>query len=773
VRMLYTQYTNKSVLTSSAIVVRNVFLILALQLAAADVPPVILEDFEDVSDMRVRTARAASARITTAPDPVRSGKHSGSLQYDFTNAEPGTSAAYAEHRPLIAIPGRPLRIGVWVHGNGSRTWLQGFYRDGNNTQKQLLFTILPGPDPLTKDDCRKRNRGIDWEGWKYVEAPIPADAVFPLKWERLSVAETNDICDAASGVFFDDLRAVYSDTEDLVAPAVRDVFPAPDSRVYTSTPEIGGLVEDGADRIRLTVDDVEVTPISVLLPAARGEGARRADEGISNVPSPGLRPPSPRAAGRGAKIVRYTPATPLADGRHRVRLEAFDRAGNAAIPSGDWTFTIFTGPDKDPPVIDRAQPFDGTTSLAGRPRLSARIRDRGIDPAGITMVLDGKPVTAVWDAEAEMAWYAPRTPLAKGKHAVTLRVRDRGGNSAATSWAFHVAPIAQPAGPFRFTWIADGGYFEKMKETAATAILGEHLTREKVAPPHLLVFGGDIVENDQEINYERARAALAGVGAPALVAAGNHEISGSLSRTRFWRTFGPTIAAVDLGSIDILLVDVAASSFIWDTSQYVWLERELAQSDARTLFLVLHAPTRDPFGSGHGVLPPEGKRVEAILAAAKAAKPARDIVVLSGDAHAYARWMQDGVHYLISGGGGGGLDAIPSGGGWYHRLHISIDGKGVAKIDVIPLLESIIVTTMTLQTGESKVLTATGDFFTASAPDITLPVGDPFARVWTSSDANVATVDAATGLVRALSPGQATITIVSGGATATATVTVK
>jgi len=37
----------------------------------------------------------------------------------------------------------------------------------------------------------------------------------------------------------------------------------------------------------------------------------------------------------------------------------------------------------------------------------------------------------------------------------------------------------------------------------------------------------------------------------------------------------------------------------------------------------------------------------------------------------------------------------------------------------------------------------------------------------------VATVDAATGLVRALSPGQATITIVSGGATATATVTVK
>jgi hypothetical protein len=42
---------------------------------------------------------------------------------------------------------------------------------------------------------------------------------------------------------------------------------------------------------------------SVLLPAARGEGARRADEGHPHDPSPGLRPPSPRFAGRGAIAV--------------------------------------------------------------------------------------------------------------------------------------------------------------------------------------------------------------------------------------------------------------------------------------------------------------------------------------------------------------------------------------------------------------------------------------------------------------------------------------
>ena len=716
--------------------------------------PEILEDFEDVSDMFAAAARAtATFTYAMRPNPVRHGTRSGWLSWNFTAGAAGTSAAYAQHRTLVPISDRPLRIGLWVYGDGSRHWLRGNYRDGNNALKTIDFTAAPIPTPVTKEDCLQRTRGIDWKGWKYVEAPIPADAILPLKWLRVYVVETSDRCDDISAVFFDDLRAVYSNTsEDLVGPEVSDVFPADGKRVFTSRPDIGGTIVDpnngsgvAAASVRLFVDNEQVP---ATYDAATG-------------------------------VVRHTPPLPLADGTHRARLEGEDRAGNPALPFGDWSFVVYTGPDLDAPVIDRAQPLDGTTSLAGRPRISARVQDeyRGVDPASIQMTVDGAAVPAVWDAAAGVAWYAPPVALSNGVHAVTLRVadRERPANVATQSWSFTVNALAVSTAAFRFTWLADGGYFEGTKETSSTAILNEHLARERADKPAFVVFGGDIVENDQQINYDRAVAALASVGAPALVAAGNHEISGSLSRDRFWRTFGPTIAAADFGSTDLLVVDVAGSSFAFDTSQYAWLEQELARSDARTVFLVLHVPTRDPFASGHGLPSAEGARVESILAAAKAGRPARDIVVLSGDAHAHGSWVQDGVEYWISGGAGGGLDAIPTNGGYYHRLHVAVDADGASTVSVIPLLESATVAPATagLLGGQTQTFTADGDFFTSTSPNIVLPIADPFARNWRSSDpSKVAVLDAKNGVVEAWTPGTATVTITSGGASASAEVTV-
>ena len=718
-------------------------------------PPAIIEDFEDISDMQAQSARGV-ATFTSAmrPNPVRYGTRSGRLGYDFTNSTPGTSAAYAAHSPTRPIDGRPLRIGVWLYGDGSRHWVRGNYRDGNNAQKTVNFTEAATPTPTTSAGCAARTGGIDWVGWKYLEAAIPADDVLPLKWERIYIVETVDRCDNAGEIYLDDLRAVYSNTdEDLVGPTVSNLTPEPNSTVFTSTPTVGGVVRDNtngsgvaADSIRLLIDNVQV---SATYDANTGQ-------------------------------VSYTPSTPLADGRHRAQLEATDNAGNPALPFGDWSFTIYTGPDVEAPVIDRAVPLDGTTSSASRPRISARIRDpyRGVNPDTIEMTVDGNLVPAIWDAQAGVAWWAPSTVLTDGAHTVTLRVADRETtpNVATLTWTFNVTAIPQPAAsaPFRLTWMADGGYFEGTRVTAATQILAEHLAREAAAPPDLLIFGGDLVENDQQINYDRAMAALDMVAAPRLVAAGNHEISGTLSRNRFWRTFGPTIAAVDYGLTDLLIVDSASSSLAYDTSQYAWLEAELAQSDARTVFVVLHVPTRDPFASNHGLPRAEGQRLEAIFAAAKRARPERDIVVLSGDVHAYGRWEQDGVTYIISGGAGGGLDATPAAGGFYHRLRISVDANGTARIDVIPLFEAInlVAVKTDLLGGETLNLTADGDVFTASAPDITIPVSDPVARTWRSTDPAVVSVNAQTGAIEAHVPGTATITVESGGASASVQISV-
>jgi len=285
-------------------------------------PPAILEDFEDIADM-VATAARATATLTSSmrPNPVRHGTRSGKLGWNFTGQMGGSSAAYAAHSALLPIADRPLRIGVWVYGDGSRHWIRGNYRDAANAQKTIDFTAAPTPAPVVSGDCRNRSKGIDWTGWKYIEAAIPSDAALPIKWERIYVIETNDLCDDSSAVFLDDLRAVYSDTaEDLVGPEVSNVFPAQGLVVATSRPEIGGTVKDPAGgggvapaSVRLTIDGAQV---AVVYDPVTG-------------------------------IARYTPATPLSDGPHQVRLEAEDQASNPALPFGQWSFIINTGPPRD------------------------------------------------------------------------------------------------------------------------------------------------------------------------------------------------------------------------------------------------------------------------------------------------------------------------------------------------------------------------------------------------------------------------------------------
>ena len=279
--------------------------------------PELLEDFEDISDITVLTVRS-TASLTSAmrPDPVRFGTRSARFSYNFTMSDPGTSAAYAVHSPLREIQDRPTRIGIWVYGDGSRHWLRGNYRDGNNVQRTIDFTLSPTPAPITREDCKQRRNGIDWVGWRYLEAPIPTDAVLPLKWERVYIVETSDVCDDASAIYLDNLRAVYSDTgEDLIGPVVSDITPEPGSIVSQSMPTIGGTVRDNpggtgvaADSIRLLVNGVQVP---VNYDALNGQ-------------------------------VRFTPVTPLPNGEYRIRLEATDQAGNPTQPFGEWSFVVKT-----------------------------------------------------------------------------------------------------------------------------------------------------------------------------------------------------------------------------------------------------------------------------------------------------------------------------------------------------------------------------------------------------------------------------------------------
>ena len=54
------------------------------------------------------------------------------------------------------------------------------------------------------------------------------------------------------------------------------------------------------------------------------------------------------------------------------------------------------------------------------------------------MLLDGKKVIAVWDPEKNLLQYKVKTPLAAGKHVVSLVLRDRCGNENRADHTFYI-----------------------------------------------------------------------------------------------------------------------------------------------------------------------------------------------------------------------------------------------------------------------------------------------------------------------------------------------
>ncbi len=270
--------------------------------------PQVIDNFEDAGSVTISASRAsANASRSVRNDPVRSGTAALRLTYDLRN-QTGISAAGIRWEPAKDIDSRPLRIGVWVYGDGSHHDLRGNYRDGTGALKIVNFTTTPGALLST---CDKRRGGIDWVGWKYIEVPIPRDAVVPLHWERIYLVESNDRCDNVSSIYFDDLRAVYLDSpEDTAGPTIASYVPSPAAVIEGGRPEIGASVRDpnGVEpsSIRLLIDGVPV-PAAFDAPSGR---------------------------------VRWTPPKPLEPGVHHIHVEAADKLGNPAQPFAEWDFTV-------------------------------------------------------------------------------------------------------------------------------------------------------------------------------------------------------------------------------------------------------------------------------------------------------------------------------------------------------------------------------------------------------------------------------------------------
>ncbi|WP_278738749.1 phosphodiester glycosidase family protein [Paenibacillus macerans] len=308
-------------------------------------PPVILEDFENGLDRYLPSAgdryTLAGVSEETNEDFVRFGNKSAKLEYDFTGTI-GTSGAYIKAKSAddyIEIPGYPEKISMWVYGDGKKHWLRAQMFDANGGNIPINFV--------------EETVGVDFTGWRYLEAEVPQGRPLPLKLAMpVRYMETKNDNKDAGAIYIDQIRALYGPAnDDLDAPLIKDVSPADGNTIDTNTPKIQAFGEDygydpavhpgttliDPDKIRLYVD---------------GELVQHT-----------LYPPKGQ--------IHYTPAIPLTDGVHAAKLKIRDLSGNQT--EKEWTFTVDTGA----PKIE----YDGPASVyAGN---SYTLGVRAVKAAGI------------------------------------------------------------------------------------------------------------------------------------------------------------------------------------------------------------------------------------------------------------------------------------------------------------------------------------------------------------------------------------------------------
>jgi SpoIID/LytB domain protein len=319
--------------------------------------------------------------------------------------------------------------------------------------------------------------------------------------------------------------------------------------------------------------------------------------------------------------------------------------------------------------------------------------------------------------------------------------------------------------------IGDGGYYTAGQgQTAPDILLREQISRINNEASELVGYTGDIVENDTAANFATGLQNMSLFKAPYVVTIGNHEISGSGSRLNYQRTFGETTYVYDYGNTRIIGID-SASGIVSnsDASQWPWLEQVLEQNQKPNVLVFMHVPPDEvsasgvDYNTGHGFKnAEEAAKFYDLLGTYKNANADKNIVVLSGDLHAYSHKKVQGVDYIISGGGGKYTHTTPEQGGFYHYLNLKIDGSSITW-DVIPLLEQIVFKEAPdrLAVNQQVQLKADGKFMTSTNDPITLPVASPFKTEWTSSAPEVAAVNAQ-GIVTGIKQGEATITVKSG-----------
>ena len=214
-------------------------------------------------------------------------------------------------------------------------------------------------------------------------------------------------------------------------------------------------------------------------------------------------------------------------------------------------------------------------------------------------------------------------------------------------------------GDMRFT---SGSETEASSPDARRALVA----RIAAENPAAVFINGDVPWHGVDADYEVYRSETRRWRAQHLriyPALGNHEFSAcqeSICLERWWDTFaqlrGRRWYSVAIGDKLVGVALDSDASLLPGSDQRSWFEYQVASLDPKVrvvLIVMHHPPVADVQTSGltdHNPRPNE-QSLAAYLRTAAAGTAAR-FVVSAGHIHNYERFEQDGVVYLVSGGGG-------------------------------------------------------------------------------------------------------------------------
>jgi len=205
-------------------------------------------------------------------------------------------------------------------------------------------------------------------------------------------------------------------------------------------------------------------------------------------------------------------------------------------------------------------------------------------------------------------------------------------------------------------------------------------------PPSFIVVIGDLVETGTAAEHKNYLSIVDPFPIPIISAIGNHEMyPGNRANYEFFH--GPEDFAFDFGSCRfVVLNDIIPRRNGLTDAQIDFLAVELADPATPNRFVLMHAPppvVPPPWG------PPPFFNEDRLY---KLVEQAGVRLVATGHVHEFRHKLVNGVHYLVTGGGGGKQDPLlqdpTSQGIFHHFVLVTLLSDGQIKLEIVKEGES-------------------------------------------------------------------------------------